>query len=53
MHADIKTAIQELVHKARTTSDANEALKFSQAANNVANTFCAFVNGSGLPGAHN
>lgn len=53
MLKEITVAIQELVRKAEKSDNANDALKYSQAACNVANSFCAFVSAKELPAAFN
>jgi hypothetical protein len=41
----VGNAVEELVHKAKESADANDALKFSQAACNVANARAAMLIG--------
>lgn len=40
---DVSAEVESLVKKAAQTSDANDALKFSQAACNSANAMCALA----------
>lgn len=44
MSIDMKDAIEELRDKAKNAEKSEDALRFSQAANNLANTRAAMVN---------
>lgn len=39
--SDFKKCVESLIEKAEKVADSNDALKFSQAATNVANAMCA------------
>ena len=48
MKTEVENALKKLIQQAQDSTDSHEAMRFSQAATNIANAYATFQHGSNL-----